>query len=53
MGPTKVVSKDRVSDRDMAGDAFVETAVGEHPEGGGEMLLSVQTLIFKLLELRV
>jgi hypothetical protein len=37
----------------MAGDPFVEAAIGEDPEGGGEVLFPVQALVFEVLEFRV
>lgn len=44
---TEMVSENRVTDRDMSSDAFIETPVSEDAESGSKMLLSVQALFFK------
>lgn len=37
----------------MASDAFVEAAVGEYAEGGGEVLFAVEALFLEGVEFRV
>jgi hypothetical protein len=47
---TKMISKNGIADGYMASDAFVETAVSKYPEGGGEVLFPVQTLVLEGVE---
>ncbi len=49
----KVIGQDWIPNGDMACDALVETAVRKDPERSCEMLLAVQTLFLKGLELGI
>jgi hypothetical protein len=50
---TEVVGQDGIADGDVAGDTLVEAAVGEDAERRGEVLLAVEALILKVVELGV
>jgi len=52
-GLTKVIRQDRVSNRDMARNSFIESSVSKLPKCRSQMLLSVESFFFKRLELWV
>lgn len=50
---TEMVSKNRIPNGDMTGDAFVEATVSEDAEGGGKMLFPVEALVIEVIKFRV
>lgn len=48
-----MIRQNGISDRNVAGDTFIETPVGEDPESARQMLLAVLTLLLESLELRI
>lgn len=50
---TKVIPQDRIPHAYMARHTFVETPIGKHPKGRGEMLLAIQAFLLERRERRI
>lgn len=48
-----MIRQDRIPNRDVSGDTFIETPVGEDPKSARQMLLAVLTLLLERLELGI